>query len=139
MFPSLSDAFIFSLQMMCTVLLLGCSIMMTGLSLMGLSRGVREDQNYQALSQNLVTCTTEDVRHEYSPEREASHSSVNRGTAESLSCVHVSSMSVLSSLLLLTDVCCSEPMPDMIAGHVNDSPGPSAGHIFISFISSVCH
>ncbi|XP_057193527.1 integral membrane protein GPR155 isoform X1 [Triplophysa rosa] len=90
-------------QMTCTALLLGCSIMLAGLSLMGLSRGVREEQNYQVLSQNSATSTTEDVRREYSPEREPSHSSLNR------------------------DVCCSEPMPDMIAGHLSDSLGPSAG------------
>ncbi|XP_056607540.1 integral membrane protein GPR155 isoform X1 [Triplophysa dalaica] len=92
-------------QMMCTVLLLGCSIMLAGLSLMGLSRGVREEQNYHVLSQNTVTSTTDNGRHEDSPERELSHSSLNR------------------------DVCSSEPMPDMIAGHLSESPGPSAGYV----------
>lgn len=80
--------------MMCTVLLLGCSIMLAGLSLMGLSRGVREEQNYQVLSQNTVTSTTEDVRHEDSPDREPSHSSLNRGTAAGFSGLHISSSRV---------------------------------------------
>lgn len=77
-------------QMMCTAVILGCGVMLAGLSLMGLSRGVQEEQNYRALAHTSMTCTTEDVRHECSPELEPSHSSLNRGIVESLTvCMYV--------------------------------------------------
>ncbi|XP_050968225.1 integral membrane protein GPR155 [Labeo rohita] len=103
-------------QIVCTVVVLGCSLVLGGLSLMSLSRGAQEEQNYQALDQNSITATTEDVRqpqteNQQSPELEQNYSSLN------------------------TDVCCSEPMPDMIVGHLNDSPVPSAG-IFLREASS---
>ncbi|XP_065096323.1 lysosomal cholesterol signaling protein isoform X2 [Paramisgurnus dabryanus] len=95
-------------QMVCTLLVLGCSIVLGGLSLMGLGRGVQEEQNYEALVQNFMTGTTEDVRHpqtdsQYSPVLTPTHSSLN------------------------TDGFGSEPMPDMIVGHLNDPPRPSTG------------
>ncbi|XP_073726822.1 lysosomal cholesterol signaling protein isoform X2 [Misgurnus anguillicaudatus] len=95
-------------QMVCTLLVLGCSIVLGGMSLMGLGRGVQEEQNYEALVQNFMTGTTEDVRHpqtdsQYSPVLAPTHSSLN------------------------TDGFGSEPMPDMIVGHLNDSQRPSAG------------
>ncbi|KAI2663322.1 Integral membrane protein GPR155 [Labeo rohita] len=85
-------------QIVCTVVVLGCSLVLGGLSLMSLSRGAQEEQNYQALDQNSITATTEDVRQ---PQTENQH----------------------------------EPMPDMIVGHLNDSPVPSAG-IFLREASS---
>uniref|UniRef100_A0A671KL77 Integral membrane protein GPR155-like n=1 Tax=Sinocyclocheilus anshuiensis TaxID=1608454 RepID=A0A671KL77_9TELE len=63
---------------------LGCSIMLGGLSLMSLSRGAQEEQNYQALDQNSMTGTTEDVRqpqteNQHSSELEQTYSSLNTG------------------------------------------------------------
>nr|XP_055070170.1 integral membrane protein GPR155 isoform X2 [Misgurnus anguillicaudatus] len=103
-------------QMVCTLLVLGCSIVLGGMSLMGLGRGVQEEQNYEALVQNFMTGTTEDVRHpqtdsQYSPVLAPTHSSLN------------------------TDGFGSEPMPDMIVGHLNDSQRPSAG-VLLSEASS---
>ncbi|KAK7154960.1 hypothetical protein R3I93_009797 [Phoxinus phoxinus] len=102
-------------QIVCTLVVLGCSIVLAGLSLLSLSRGAQEEQNYQALDQNSMTGTTEDVRH---PQPENQNSSELDQTN--------------------TDVCCSEPMPDMIAGHLTDSPVPSA-EIFLSEASSSRH
>ncbi|XP_067230837.1 lysosomal cholesterol signaling protein isoform X2 [Chanodichthys erythropterus] len=99
-------------QIVCTVVVLGCSIILGGLSLMSLSRGAQEEQNYQALDQNPMAGTAEDVRH---PQPESQNSSE------------------LDRTYTNTDVC--EPMPDMIVGHLNDSPVPSAG-IFLSEASS---
>lgn len=103
-------------QMVCTLLVLGCSIVLGGMSLMGLGRGVQEEQNYEALVQNFMTGTTEDVRQpqtdsQYSPVLAPTHSSLN------------------------TDGFGSEPMPDMIVGHLNDSQRPSAG-VLLSEASS---
>lgn len=75
---------ILSLQIVCTVVVLGCSIILGGLSLMSLSRGAQEEQNYQALDQNSITATTEDVRqpqteNQQSPELEQNYSSLNTG------------------------------------------------------------
>ncbi|XP_016122414.1 integral membrane protein GPR155-like isoform X2 [Sinocyclocheilus grahami] len=117
MSDNLDSAFFYGKgQIVCTVVVLGCSIMLGGLSLMSLSRGAQEEQNYQALDQNSMTGTTEDVRQ---PQTENQHSSELEQTYSSLN----------------TDVCCSEPMPDMIVGHLNDPPVPSAG-IFLREASS---
>lgn len=117
MSDNLDSAFFYGKgQVVCTVVVLGCSIMLGGLSLMSLSRGAQEEQNYQALDQNSMTGTTGDVRQ---PQTENQHSSELEQTYSSLN----------------TDVCCSEPMPDMIVGHLNDSPVPSAG-IFLREASS---
>ncbi|KAL1273205.1 hypothetical protein QQF64_029067 [Cirrhinus molitorella] len=117
MSDNLDSAFFYGKgQIVCTVVVLGCSIVLGGLSLMSMSRGAHEEQNYQALDQNSMTATTEDVRqpqtgNQQASELEQTYSSLN------------------------TDVCCSEPMPDMIVGHLNDSPVPSAG-IFLREASS---
>uniref|UniRef100_A0A672NUL8 G protein-coupled receptor 155 n=1 Tax=Sinocyclocheilus grahami TaxID=75366 RepID=A0A672NUL8_SINGR len=71
-------------QIVCTLVVLGCSIMLGGLSLMGLSRGAQEEQNYQALDQNSMTGTSEDVRqpqteNQHSSELEQTYSSLNTG------------------------------------------------------------
>ncbi|XP_016328007.1 integral membrane protein GPR155-like isoform X1 [Sinocyclocheilus anshuiensis] len=117
MSDNLDSAFFYGKgQIVCTVVVLGCSIMLGGLSLMSLSRGAQEEQNYQALDQNSMTGTTEDVRQ---PQTENQHSSELEQTYSSLN----------------TAVCCSEPMPDMIVGHLNDPPVPSAG-IFLREASS---
>ncbi|XP_059416747.1 integral membrane protein GPR155 [Carassius carassius] len=117
MSDNLNSAFFYGKgQIVCTVVVLGCSIMLGGLSLMGLSRGAQEEQNYQALDQNSMTGTTEDERQ---PQTENQHSSELEQTYSSLN----------------TDVYCSEPMPDMIVGHLNDTPVPSA-EIFLREASS---
>ncbi len=59
--------------------------MLGGLSLMSLSRGAQEEQNYQALDQNSMTGTAEDVRqpqteNQHSSELEQTYSSLNTGT-----------------------------------------------------------
>ncbi|XP_067315249.1 lysosomal cholesterol signaling protein isoform X2 [Pseudorasbora parva] len=104
-------------QIVCTVIVLGCSIVLGGLSLLSLSRGAQEEQSYQALVQNSMTGTAEDVRH---PQPEIQNSSE------------------LDQTYTNTDVGCSEPIPDMIVGHLNDSPVPSAG-MFLSEASSSRH
>lgn len=63
--------------------------MLGGLSLMGLSRGAQEEQNYQALDQNSMTGTTEDVRqpqteNQHSSELEQTYSSLNTGNCRFL-------------------------------------------------------
>uniref|UniRef100_A0A673MW60 Integral membrane protein GPR155-like n=1 Tax=Sinocyclocheilus rhinocerous TaxID=307959 RepID=A0A673MW60_9TELE len=105
MSDNLDSAFFYGKgQIVCTVVVLGCSIMLGGLSLMSLSRGAQEEQNYQALDQNSMTGTTEDVRqpqteNQHSSELEQTYSSLNTGN-----CI----------FLVYAYVCCSEPMPDMI-------------------------
>uniref|UniRef100_A0A671TBX8 Integral membrane protein GPR155-like n=1 Tax=Sinocyclocheilus anshuiensis TaxID=1608454 RepID=A0A671TBX8_9TELE len=85
MSDNLDSAFFYGKgQIVCTVVVLGCSIMLGGLSLMGLSRGAQEEQNYQALDQNSVTGTSEDVRqaqteNQHSSELEQTYSSLNTG------------------------------------------------------------
>ncbi|XP_022520389.2 integral membrane protein GPR155 isoform X2 [Astyanax mexicanus] len=94
-------------QMVSSLAVLSCSIVLGGVSLLGLSQGSQEEQSYQALEQGSVTGTTEDVRsplqpeHQTSAERRTSHASLHRDH--------------------------SEPMPDMIADHLNDSPAPPPG------------
>lgn len=82
--PPTPLSFSLSLQIVCTVVVLGCSILLGGLSLMSLSRGAQEEQNYQALDQNSMTGTTEDVRqpqteNQHSSELEQTYSSLNTG------------------------------------------------------------
>uniref|UniRef100_A0A672T4Y7 G protein-coupled receptor 155 n=1 Tax=Sinocyclocheilus grahami TaxID=75366 RepID=A0A672T4Y7_SINGR len=85
MSDNLDSAFFYGKgQIVCTVVVLGCSIMLGGLSLMSLSRGAQEEQNYQALDQNSMTGTTEDVRqpqteNQHSSELEQTYSSLNTG------------------------------------------------------------
>uniref|UniRef100_A0A8C2JEZ9 G protein-coupled receptor 155b n=1 Tax=Cyprinus carpio TaxID=7962 RepID=A0A8C2JEZ9_CYPCA len=90
MSDNLDSAFFYGKgQIVCTVVVLGCSIMLGGLSLMGLSRGAQEEQNYQALDQNSMTGTTEDVRqpqteNQHSSELEQTYSSLNTGNCRFL-------------------------------------------------------
>ncbi|XP_051987092.1 integral membrane protein GPR155-like [Xyrauchen texanus] len=106
-------------QIVCTVVVLGSSIILGGLSLMGLSRGAQKEQNYQALDHNFMIGTTEGVRH---PQPENQHPSEQAPTNSSLN-------------IGIDNFGCIEPMPDMIAGHLNDSPVPSAG-VLLSEASS---
>ncbi|XP_007248907.3 integral membrane protein GPR155 isoform X3 [Astyanax mexicanus] len=84
-------------QMVSSLAVLSCSIVLGGVSLLGLSQGSQEEQSYQALEQGSVTGTTEDVRsplqpeHQTSAERRTSHASLHRGAAlcEAASCVRV--------------------------------------------------
>uniref|UniRef100_A0A8C1RBN9 G protein-coupled receptor 155b n=2 Tax=Cyprinus carpio TaxID=7962 RepID=A0A8C1RBN9_CYPCA len=90
MSDNLDSAFFYGKgQIVCTVVVLCCSIMLGGLSLMGLSRGAQEEQNYQALDQNSMTGTTEDVRqpqteNQHSSELEQTYSSLNTGNCRFL-------------------------------------------------------
>ncbi|KAJ8416877.1 hypothetical protein AAFF_G00327550 [Aldrovandia affinis] len=60
-------------QVISTTVVLGCSILLGGGSLMGLGRST-QDSSYQALGQGFLSGTTEDLRFE--------DSSVNQGTVE---------------------------------------------------------
>ncbi|XP_073809797.1 lysosomal cholesterol signaling protein isoform X4 [Danio rerio] len=117
MSDSLDPAFFYgSGQIVSTVVVLGFSIVLGGLSLMGLSRGAQEEQSYQALDQNSITGASENSRHLQTENQNSSD----------VDQTHTN-----------TDVCCSEPMPDMIAGHLNDSPVPSAGIVLGESSSSL--
>ncbi|TRY85407.1 hypothetical protein DNTS_027931, partial [Danionella cerebrum] len=106
MSDNLDSAFFYGRgQIVCTVIVLGLSILLAGLSLMGLSRGARDEQNYQALHQNSVGAT-ENGRHPPPENQNSSDLDQSYTNADSSS---------------------SPPMPDMIAGHLHDAPVPSAG------------
>ncbi|XP_030637692.1 integral membrane protein GPR155 [Chanos chanos] len=49
-------------QIVCSVVVLCCSLVLAGLSLMGLGRGSQEEQSYQALGQSSLSGTDEDLR-----------------------------------------------------------------------------
>ncbi|KAI4880285.1 hypothetical protein NFI96_030722, partial [Prochilodus magdalenae] len=72
-------------QMVSSLGVLSCSILLGGVSLMGLSQGSHEEQSYQALEQSSMTGTTEDARDLPQPENQTSaesatsHGSLNRG------------------------------------------------------------
>ncbi|XP_026789244.3 integral membrane protein GPR155 isoform X3 [Pangasianodon hypophthalmus] len=72
-------------QIISSAVVLSCSILLGGVSLMGLSQGSQEEQNYQILEQSSMLGTTEDVRIPARPEDHGSaeftpsHSSTNRG------------------------------------------------------------
>uniref|UniRef100_A0A8C2BD73 G protein-coupled receptor 155b n=1 Tax=Cyprinus carpio TaxID=7962 RepID=A0A8C2BD73_CYPCA len=105
MSDNLDSAFFYGKgQIVCTVVVLGCSIMLGGLSLMGLSRGAQEEQNYQALDQNSMTGTTEDVRqpqteNQHSSELEQTYSSLNTGNCRFLLFSRENHVSVLEIFL----------------------------------------
>ncbi|KAF4080218.1 hypothetical protein AMELA_G00167890 [Ameiurus melas] len=94
-------------QIISTAVVSSCSILLGGVSLMGLSHDSQEEQNYQVLEQNSMSSTTEDVRiparHEDlgSAEFTLSHSSTNRVQDDS--------------------------MPDTRADSLNDTPAPPTG------------
>ncbi|XP_036425835.1 integral membrane protein GPR155 isoform X1 [Colossoma macropomum] len=91
-------------QIVSSLGVLSCSILLGGVSLMGLSQSTQEEQSYQALEQSSMSGTTEDLRdppqpeNQNSSERATSHGSLNRDH--------------------------SDPMPDMISDRLNDSPAP---------------
>ncbi|XP_072539705.1 lysosomal cholesterol signaling protein isoform X3 [Salminus brasiliensis] len=84
-------------QIVSSLAVLSSSIVLGGVSLLGLSQGSQEEQSYQALEQSSMSSTTEDVRSPLQPEnqnsaeRATSHGSLNRGAAlcEASSCVRV--------------------------------------------------
>ncbi|XP_060774709.1 lysosomal cholesterol signaling protein isoform X2 [Neoarius graeffei] len=84
-------------QIIISVVVLSCSILLGGASLVGLSQGSQEEQNYHILEQSSMLGTTEDVRIPAQPEDHGSaeftpsHSSTNRGVAlnEASTCAHV--------------------------------------------------
>ncbi|XP_017559181.1 integral membrane protein GPR155 [Pygocentrus nattereri] len=94
-------------QIVSSLGVLSCGILLGGVSLMGLSQSTQEEQSYQALEQSSMSGTTEDLRdppqpeNQNSSERATSHGSLNRDH--------------------------SDPMPDMISDRLNDSPAPPSG------------
>ncbi|XP_053355451.1 integral membrane protein GPR155 isoform X1 [Clarias gariepinus] len=75
-------------QIISSAVVLSCSILLSGVSLMGLSQGSQEEQNYQILEQSSMSGTTEDVRIPARPEDHdsaqitPSHSSQNDPTPD---------------------------------------------------------
>ncbi|XP_066521904.1 lysosomal cholesterol signaling protein isoform X2 [Hoplias malabaricus] len=104
-------------QIVSSLGVLSCSIMLGGVSLLGLSQGSQAEQSYQALEQSSMSSNTEDVRNppqlenQNSAERTASHSSLNRDH--------------------------SDPLPDMITDHLNDSSAPASGLVLCEASSCV--
>lgn len=94
-------------QIISSVVVSSCSILLGGVSLMGLSHGSQEEQNYQVLEQNSMSGTTEDVRIPARPKDHGSaefmpsHSSTNRGQ--------------------------DDTMPDTRVDRLNDTPAPPTG------------
>ncbi|XP_027015751.1 integral membrane protein GPR155 isoform X2 [Tachysurus fulvidraco] len=94
-------------QIISSAVVLSCSILLGGLSLMGLSQGSQEEQNYQILEQSSMSGTIDDIRSQTRPEDHGSaeftpsHSSTNRGQ--------------------------NDCIPDTRADLMNDTPAPPTG------------
>ncbi|KAK2857454.1 hypothetical protein Q7C36_005373 [Tachysurus vachellii] len=94
-------------QIISSAVVLSCSILLGGVSLMGLSQGSQEEQNYQILEQSSMSGTTDDIRSQTRPEDHGSaeftpsHSSTNRGH--------------------------NDCIPETRADFLNDTPAPPTG------------
>ncbi|XP_036837881.1 integral membrane protein GPR155 isoform X3 [Oncorhynchus mykiss] len=95
-------------QIISTAVVVSCSILVGGFSLMGLSQGTKENQNYQVLERASNTGTIEDMR--------------PPGHQEDQNCQALERASN-------TDCCsCTQPVPDMINGATrNDTPTSLTG------------
>uniref|UniRef100_A0A674C3M8 G protein-coupled receptor 155 n=1 Tax=Salmo trutta TaxID=8032 RepID=A0A674C3M8_SALTR len=74
-------------QIISTAVVVSCSILVGGFSLMGLSQGTKENQNYQALERASNTGTIEDLRppgHQENQNYQALERASNTGTIEDL-------------------------------------------------------
>ncbi|XP_029604885.1 integral membrane protein GPR155 isoform X1 [Salmo trutta] len=125
-------------QIISTAVVVSCSILVGGFSLMGLSQGTKENQNYQALERASNTGTIEDLRppgHQENQNYQALERASNTGTIEDLrppghqedqtpplepSAPETSNNS---------DSCsCTQPVSDMINGATrNDTPSSLTG------------
>ncbi|XP_045555475.1 integral membrane protein GPR155 isoform X1 [Salmo salar] len=99
-------------QIISTAVVVSCSILVGGFSLMGLSQGTKENQNYQALERASNTGTIEDLRppghqEDQTPPLEPSAPETSNNS----------------------DCCsCTQPMSDMINGATrNDTPSSLTG------------
>ncbi|KAG7326963.1 hypothetical protein KOW79_010364 [Hemibagrus wyckioides] len=90
-------------QIISSAVLLSCSILLGSVSLMALSQGSQEEQNYQILEQSSMSGTTEDVRIPARPEDHGSDEITppHRGQ--------------------------NDCMPDTTADCLNDTPAPPTG------------
>ncbi|KAG9349497.1 hypothetical protein JZ751_027942 [Albula glossodonta] len=104
---TIDSAFFFGRpQIICTAVVLACSIMLGGCSLMALSRGTQAS-NYQNLEQSSVSGTSEDLRPQSSPEDQTT---LEPAPAE-------------GSINRECECAQTQPMPDMIAcTHSKDTP-----------------
>ncbi|XP_055764474.1 integral membrane protein GPR155-like isoform X2 [Salvelinus fontinalis] len=99
-------------QIISTAVVVSCSILVGGFSLMGLSQGTKENQNYQALERASNTATIEDLRppghqEDQTPPLEPSAAETSNNS----------------------DCCsCTQPVPDMSNGATrNDTPTSLTG------------
>eukprot|EP00063_Salmo_salar_P065742 XP_014040577.1 PREDICTED: integral membrane protein GPR155-like isoform X1 [Salmo salar] len=110
---SIDSAFFYGrAQIISTAVVVSCSILVGGFSLMGLSQGTKENQNYQALERASNTGTIEDLRppghqEDQTPPLEPSAPETSNNS----------------------DCCsCTQPMSDMINGATrNDTPSSLTG------------
>ncbi|XP_052365169.1 integral membrane protein GPR155-like [Oncorhynchus keta] len=85
---TIDSAFLYGrAQIISTAVVVSCSILVGGFSLMGLSQGTKENQNYQALETASNTGTIEDLRppgHQENQNYQALETASNTGTIEDL-------------------------------------------------------
>ncbi|KAL2087874.1 hypothetical protein ACEWY4_016702 [Coilia grayii] len=86
-----------------------CSIALGGLSLLGLGRGTQEEQRYHALDQSSMSGTTADLR-PYTDQEDQSATEPAAPQSHSINGEEPPSGRAQS-----------QPMPDMIVGHLNDT------------------
>ncbi|XP_046712392.1 integral membrane protein GPR155 isoform X4 [Silurus meridionalis] len=113
-------------QIISSALVLSFSIFLGGVSLMGLSQGSQEEQNYQILGQSVMTGTTvdfqipvrsEDDGLEFTP----SHSSTSHSSTSHSSTSHSSTSHSNTSHNSPVD-----PFPDTTSDRVHDTPAPQS-------------
>ncbi|KAJ8255396.1 hypothetical protein GJAV_G00204400 [Gymnothorax javanicus] len=72
-------------QVISSTVVLACSILLGGCSLMGLSRGAQES-NYQVLDQGFVSGNSENLRHQSGSEDQAAPESATAGSSNATEC-----------------------------------------------------
>uniref|UniRef100_A0AAZ3RQ22 G protein-coupled receptor 155 n=1 Tax=Oncorhynchus tshawytscha TaxID=74940 RepID=A0AAZ3RQ22_ONCTS len=125
-------------QIISTAVVVSCSILVGGFSLMGLSQGTKENQNYQVLERASNTGTMEDLRppgHQEDQNYQALERASNTGTMEDLRppghqedqtpSLEPSAPETSNN----SDCCsCTQPVPDMINDATrNDTPTSLTG------------
>ncbi|XP_036807405.1 integral membrane protein GPR155 isoform X5 [Oncorhynchus mykiss] len=119
-------------QIISTAVVVSCSILVGGFSLMGLSQGTKENQNYQALERASNTGTIEDMRppgRQEDQNCQALERASNTGTIEDLRPPGHQEEPSAPETSNNSDCCsCTQPVPDMINGATrNDTPTSLTG------------
>ncbi|MBN3300293.1 GP155 protein, partial [Amia calva] len=118
-------------QIISTAVVLSCSILLAGASLMGLSRG-RQDPGYQALDRTSITGTTEDLRTQNSQDSQTSPEAAQED-------INVNRESCACELARGVNCCSVQPMPDMIVStNLHETPTTQSGQCVSHCVSPSC-